>query len=492
MLYNTKVTHDFYRDLLFQGDIRIPTPVLRDIVEEATLRRKRTAFRNRNYPSTIWKAGVPFAFHRSLSTTGRRSVLAAIQFFRQHTCIRFKRRTNEPVYLLFTGHDEGCWSTVGRDALQGQQIVSIGPGCEPFGLSSHELAHALGLFHEQSRYDRDSWITIYPRRILQSYLYNFAKVGRNQMETYGTPYDIGSVMHYTPFEFSINPEVPSMIAVNINEQGNMGQLEGPSYLDVVKLNRHYFCVARCPYRIRCFNGGIQNPNNCKICKCPPGYGGNLCADLEASSIHRCNGRLYARKIPQRLRLKIAAAPRASKPRTCIYHILLVLENVKGSCIPGCWREAVEFKVRYDKRITGNRFCCVLSSRKRILSNSPVVPLILKAIRGSTEIVFQYRFVESNVAYDSGKNVSQDYDKITFDEGQLITGDNNEFEMETQNPITENGGNEIKLLSRDGTETENVPKIDEAISDGADVLPELETDLEAMVNDNNNVEFDVVI
>ncbi|KAK6739225.1 hypothetical protein RB195_020967 [Necator americanus] len=154
---------------------------------------------------------------------------------------QYKDNVISSVYLLFVGNDDGCWSTVGRDAAQGQQLVSIGRGCEAFGITSHELAHALGLFHEQSRYDRDNWITIYPQRIPKSQLYNFAKVSPKQMKMYGTPYDIGSVMQYTPFEFSIDPRIPSMLAVNINEQGSMGQLAGPSYLDIQIMNAHYAC-----------------------------------------------------------------------------------------------------------------------------------------------------------------------------------------------------------------------------------------------------------
>ncbi|ETN75816.1 astacin [Necator americanus] len=186
-----------YSDLLFQGDIRIPTKMLRNILDDANGRHKRTAFRNGLYPSTIWKKGVPYAFHKSMNNEGKRSVLAAIQFWRKHTCIRFRRRTKEQVYLLFVGNDDGCWSTVGRDAAQGQQLVSIGRGCEA--------------------------------------------VSPKQMKMYGTPYDIGSVMQYTPFEFSIDPRIPSMVAVNINEQGSMGQLAGPSYLDIQIMNAHYAC-----------------------------------------------------------------------------------------------------------------------------------------------------------------------------------------------------------------------------------------------------------
>ncbi|PIO56138.1 hypothetical protein TELCIR_22467, partial [Teladorsagia circumcincta] len=56
-------------DILFQGDIRMPTSLLADMVNNANTRRKRTAFRNAQYPANIWKAGVPFAFHKSLNIT---------------------------------------------------------------------------------------------------------------------------------------------------------------------------------------------------------------------------------------------------------------------------------------------------------------------------------------------------------------------------------------------------------------------------------------
>ncbi|KAK6027531.1 astacin [Ostertagia ostertagi] len=136
------------RDILFQGDIRMPTSLLAHMVSSANTRRKRTAFRNRQYPGTIWKTGVPFAFHKSLS--------------------------------MFICYSPGMMKAVGvqwgEPAWQRQQIVSIGPGCEPFGISSHEVAHALGMFHEQSRFDRDNWVNVYPNRVPRSLLYNFAKV----------------------------------------------------------------------------------------------------------------------------------------------------------------------------------------------------------------------------------------------------------------------------------------------------------------------------
>jgi hypothetical protein len=48
---------------------------------------------------------------------------------------------------------------VGR--IGGMQEVSIGPGCEYSDTIKHELMHALGFFHEQSRTDRDNYVIIY-------------------------------------------------------------------------------------------------------------------------------------------------------------------------------------------------------------------------------------------------------------------------------------------------------------------------------------------
>ena len=40
------------------------------------------------------------------------------------------------------------------------QVVSLGPGCVHHGVVLHELLHALGFWHEQSRYVRVSLILI--------------------------------------------------------------------------------------------------------------------------------------------------------------------------------------------------------------------------------------------------------------------------------------------------------------------------------------------
>jgi astacin len=64
------------------------------------------------------------------------------------------------------------------------------------GLPMHELGHAIGLFHEQSRPDRDDTVTINWNNIYPSYYPQFEEANLTEAQTYGVPYDVGSLMHY--------------------------------------------------------------------------------------------------------------------------------------------------------------------------------------------------------------------------------------------------------------------------------------------------------
>lgn len=59
-----------------------------------------------------------------------------------------------------------CSSYVGRTFPNGQ-VVSIGQNCDIIAIVEHELLHALGFWHEQSRYDRDEYVTIVNENILE-------------------------------------------------------------------------------------------------------------------------------------------------------------------------------------------------------------------------------------------------------------------------------------------------------------------------------------
>lgn len=65
-----------------------------------------------------------------------------------------------------------CFSSVGDQ--QTGQILSLGPGCDHKAVIEHELLHAVGFYHEQSRTDRDDYVDIWLDQVLPGI--NFLKV----------------------------------------------------------------------------------------------------------------------------------------------------------------------------------------------------------------------------------------------------------------------------------------------------------------------------
>lgn len=119
------------------------------------------------------------------------------------TCIKFVPwNGKDKDYLLIwpIKYPSGCWSYVGRTG--GAQIVSLKPpnknkpnclGTEARAI--HELMHALGIFHEQSRADRDRFVKIHWDNIHPKFKSNFEKQSLVNT-TYGFEYDYESIMHY--------------------------------------------------------------------------------------------------------------------------------------------------------------------------------------------------------------------------------------------------------------------------------------------------------
>ena len=60
---------------------------------------------------------------------------------------------------------------------------------------SLQILHGIGLYHTHTRRDRDQYITINSTNIAASRKNEF-DVCESNCQTYGTPYDCDSVMHY--------------------------------------------------------------------------------------------------------------------------------------------------------------------------------------------------------------------------------------------------------------------------------------------------------
>lgn len=159
-----------------------------------------------------WPGGiVPYTFDSSVNSAQQSQIVAAMSHWTSLVPqLQFRLRTSEPNYIIFvTGSvGTGCYSSVGM--VGGGQVINLATGC--YGANAviwHEIAHALGVWHEQSRSDRDSKVTINFGNILPGKEHNFAKRLATYSDEQGRGEDIGaydydSVMHYGPYDFSVN------------------------------------------------------------------------------------------------------------------------------------------------------------------------------------------------------------------------------------------------------------------------------------------------
>ena len=161
----------------------------------------------------------------------------------QETCLKFQFRTYGDRIQFTNG--SGCSSFVGRLG-RGKQAIKLGKGCFSVGIISHEILHALGMWHEQSRPDRDDYIRVISDNIKERYRFAFQKRNSYHIDYHGERYDYKSVMHYSLSAFRNSPGLRTIEVTNEAEyiwqgQPKIGQRKGLSDSDITQLNRIYNC-----------------------------------------------------------------------------------------------------------------------------------------------------------------------------------------------------------------------------------------------------------
>lgn len=113
--------------------------------------------------------------------------------------------TNQTDYVNFdfdpNNFSGSCEAYEGR--VGGEQTVG-GSGTCTTATILHEMGHTVGVWHEQSRPDRDNYVNVNYGAVIKASRGNFDQFLDNDQEL--TPYDYASVMGYPAFSFSRNGE----------------------------------------------------------------------------------------------------------------------------------------------------------------------------------------------------------------------------------------------------------------------------------------------
>ncbi len=157
-----------------------------------------------NSDECLWNFGIiPYEFDSSDNWTSaeKKKIIKTLKRLNKETNLTLVPRNGDVDYLEIEKNSDfpkdGGYSAVGRTG--GGQDVVLGSANQ--SMVAHEVLHAAGFYHEQSRPDRDKYVIINEDNIKFLKGHNFDK--HLDARPIG-PYDFKSIMHYSANAFSNN------------------------------------------------------------------------------------------------------------------------------------------------------------------------------------------------------------------------------------------------------------------------------------------------
>ena len=235
-----------------------------------------------------WPGNVMIYSWGNLSPLMKKVAKNAMREIELNSCFRFKERTNEQTGYVKFVNGNGCSANVGYYASSVTKIT-LSPtnelnagGCD-YGAVIHELMHALGFWHTQSRTDRDKYVTIKLENVQSGHEHNFDKLKEMALgdNAKGKEYDYDSIMHYARNAFGKGGFLGLGRSTTIEAPRPIGNRRRLSERDVIQLNEHGGCAipSRIPATITRPRGQVYSRGIGRVpTACPDGQerSGLLC------------------------------------------------------------------------------------------------------------------------------------------------------------------------------------------------------------------------
>ncbi|XP_071329064.1 hatching enzyme 1.2-like [Trachinotus anak] len=228
---NVNVGKNLDEPLVMFGDIAVPTGF-----QNADPCTSRGCLWPKSRDGNVY---VPYRISNQYSRRERQAIVDGLLSFARSTCIRFTPLDRQRDFLNIQSLS-GCFSFVGRRG-NSQTVSLMRRGCIFKGIIQHELLHALGFNHEQTRSDRDQHVSIHLENVIPGMEHNFRKIRTRNLRT---PYDYNSVMHYGRYAFSRNRQ--ETITPIPDSNVAIGRAREMSPIDILRVNRLYSCNSTVP------------------------------------------------------------------------------------------------------------------------------------------------------------------------------------------------------------------------------------------------------